>query len=93
MARKTTTIAREKSGGNVFADLGLPHREQELLKARHFWPDFAHSTLRLGIPAKIDCCSDRSPMSSVKYCVPVLSGIEVMVMANHNASAGANRPT
>ncbi len=24
----------EKSGGNVFADLGLPHPEQELLKAR-----------------------------------------------------------
>jgi len=24
----------QKSGGNVFADLGLPHPEQELLKAR-----------------------------------------------------------
>jgi predicted XRE-type DNA-binding protein len=34
MARKTTTIAHEKSSGNVFADLGLPHPEQELLKAR-----------------------------------------------------------
>ena len=34
MARKTTTIAVEKSSGNVFADLGLPHPEQELLKAR-----------------------------------------------------------
>ncbi len=33
MARKTTTIAYEKSRGNVFADLGLPHPEQELLKA------------------------------------------------------------
>jgi predicted XRE-type DNA-binding protein len=34
MAKKTTTIAYEKSSGNVFADLGLPHPEQELLKAR-----------------------------------------------------------
>jgi len=34
MARKTTTIAAEKSSGNVFADLDLPHPEQELLKAR-----------------------------------------------------------
>ena len=33
MARKTT-IAHQKSSGNVFADLGLPHPEQELLKAR-----------------------------------------------------------
>ena len=34
MAKKATTIAHEKSSGNVFADLGLPHPEQELLKAR-----------------------------------------------------------
>jgi predicted XRE-type DNA-binding protein len=34
MAKQTTTIAYEKSSGNVFADLGLPHPEQELLKAR-----------------------------------------------------------
>jgi predicted XRE-type DNA-binding protein len=27
-------IRSEKSSGNVFADLGLPHPEQELLKAR-----------------------------------------------------------
>ena len=33
MAKKTT-IAHEKSSGNVFADVGLPHPEQELLKAR-----------------------------------------------------------
>jgi predicted XRE-type DNA-binding protein len=33
MAKKTT-IAYEKSYGNVFADLGLPHPEQEFLKAR-----------------------------------------------------------
>ena len=33
MAKKTT-IAYEQSSGNVFADLGLPHPEQELLKAR-----------------------------------------------------------
>ncbi len=33
MAKKAT-IAYEKSSGNVFADLGLPHPEQELLKAR-----------------------------------------------------------
>jgi len=33
-AKQTTTIAYEKSSGNVFADLGLPHPEQELLKAR-----------------------------------------------------------
>jgi hypothetical protein len=29
-----TTIACEKSSGNVFADLGLPHPEREFLKAR-----------------------------------------------------------
>ena len=34
MTRRKTTIAYEKSSGNVFADLGLPHPEQELLKAR-----------------------------------------------------------
>ena len=34
MAKKTTTILHEESSGNVFADLGLPHPEQELLKAR-----------------------------------------------------------
>ncbi|MCX6543225.1 MAG: helix-turn-helix transcriptional regulator [Acidobacteria bacterium] len=34
MAKKSTTIAHEKSSGNVFADLGLPHLEQKLLKAR-----------------------------------------------------------
>jgi predicted XRE-type DNA-binding protein len=28
------TVKFEKSNGNVFADLGLPHPEQELLKAR-----------------------------------------------------------
>ena len=28
------SIRAEKSSGNVFADLGLPHREQELLKAK-----------------------------------------------------------
>ena len=33
MATKTTTITAEKSSGNVFADLGLPQPEQELLKA------------------------------------------------------------
>ena len=33
MAKKTT-IAYEKSSGNVFTDLDLPHPEQELLKAR-----------------------------------------------------------
>jgi predicted XRE-type DNA-binding protein len=35
--RQTKTTARRvritKSGGNIFADLGLPHPEQELLKA------------------------------------------------------------
>ena len=34
MPRKKATIDYEKSSGNVFADLGLPHPEQELLKAR-----------------------------------------------------------
>src|SRR5258708_22845859 len=28
------SIRMEKSGGNVFADLGVPHPEQELLKAK-----------------------------------------------------------
>ncbi|MDA1186002.1 MAG: hypothetical protein O2930_15340 [Acidobacteria bacterium] len=34
MPRKKTTIDRDKSSGNVFADLDLPHAEQDLLKAR-----------------------------------------------------------
>ena len=33
MPRKSTTVAREKSGGNVFADLGMPHPEKELAEA------------------------------------------------------------
>ena len=32
--RSKTAIRFEKSSGNVFADLGLPNPEQELLKAR-----------------------------------------------------------
>ena len=32
--RKKEIAKFEKSSGNVFADLGLPHPEQELLKAR-----------------------------------------------------------
>jgi|ERR1700685_952981 len=31
---RSNQIRAEKSSGNVFADLGLPHPEQELLKAR-----------------------------------------------------------
>ena len=31
---KETKIKAEKSSGNIFADIGLPHPEQELLKAR-----------------------------------------------------------
>jgi len=31
---RSSRIRSEKSSGNVFADLGLPHPEQELLKAR-----------------------------------------------------------
>src|SRR5712672_4574886 len=35
MAMRTKRSARaDRSSGNVFADLGLPHPEQELLKAR-----------------------------------------------------------
>ena len=34
MAKMSTTSKHEKSSGNVFTDLGLPHPEQELLKAR-----------------------------------------------------------
>jgi predicted XRE-type DNA-binding protein len=33
MPRTSTTVAREKSRGNVFADLGMPLPEQELVKA------------------------------------------------------------
>jgi predicted XRE-type DNA-binding protein len=33
MARKRHLVAYEESSGNVFADLGLPNPEQELLKA------------------------------------------------------------
>ncbi len=32
--RTKKPVRREKSSGNVFADLGLPHPEQELLKTR-----------------------------------------------------------
>jgi predicted XRE-type DNA-binding protein len=34
MPRKKTDIEHEKSSGNVFADLGVSHPEQELLKTR-----------------------------------------------------------
>lgn len=34
MAKKRTKIAAEQGSGNVFADLGLPNPEQELLKAK-----------------------------------------------------------
>ena len=34
MPTTKTKIRSEKSSGNVFKDLGLPHAEQELLKAR-----------------------------------------------------------
>ena len=35
MAKRTRKPVRsKKNSGNVFADLGLPHPEQELLKAR-----------------------------------------------------------
>jgi len=33
-AKARNVIKAEKSSGNVFADLGFPHPEQELLKAR-----------------------------------------------------------
>ena len=32
--RTKNTVRAEKSSGNVFADLGIPHPEQELLKAK-----------------------------------------------------------
>jgi predicted XRE-type DNA-binding protein len=32
--RRKTRVRGEVSGGNIFADLGLPNAEQELLKAR-----------------------------------------------------------
>ena len=34
MKRGTKRVGGEEGSGNVFADLGLPHAEQELLKAR-----------------------------------------------------------
>lgn len=34
MKKKNTRVWAERGSGNVFADLGLPHPEQELLKAR-----------------------------------------------------------
>jgi predicted XRE-type DNA-binding protein len=34
MKRRNTRIRAEEGSGNVFADLNLPHAEQELLKAR-----------------------------------------------------------
>jgi predicted XRE-type DNA-binding protein len=34
MKKKNTRVRAERSSGNVFTDLGLPHPEQELLKAR-----------------------------------------------------------
>src|SRR3954451_2220059 len=34
MMRKTARVRADVSSGNVFADLGLPNPEQELLKAR-----------------------------------------------------------
>jgi predicted XRE-type DNA-binding protein len=34
MAKRKTKVEFEESSGNVFEDLGFPHPEQELLKAR-----------------------------------------------------------
>jgi len=34
MAKNSNRIKVEKSSGNIFADLGLPHPERELLKAK-----------------------------------------------------------
>jgi len=34
MKKKSTRVRAERGSGNVFADFGLPHPEQELLKAR-----------------------------------------------------------
>ncbi len=34
MKRGTKRVGVEEGSGNVFADIGLPHAEQELLKAR-----------------------------------------------------------
>ncbi|MGA2978183.1 MAG: helix-turn-helix transcriptional regulator [Terriglobales bacterium] len=34
VAKKRSPIKPDKSTGNVFADLGLPHAEQKLLKAK-----------------------------------------------------------
>lgn len=34
MPKQVTAFTHETSSGNVFEDLGLPHPEQELLKAR-----------------------------------------------------------
>lgn len=34
MAKKPTTIAHKRGSDNIFADLGLPHPGQDLLKAR-----------------------------------------------------------
>ena len=34
MAKKKAKIEAEQGNGNVFADLGLPNPEQELLKAQ-----------------------------------------------------------
>jgi hypothetical protein len=66
MASKTTAIAYEKSSGNVFADLGLPHPEQKLLKARltlQIYRTIKASAARSGAPSR----ESENPCSGVLF--------------------------
>jgi predicted XRE-type DNA-binding protein len=87
MPRKSTTAARAKSTGNVFADLGIPHPEEELVKAcltlqvyrsiklRHLTPAQAGETLGLKQPQVSLLMRNRSRNFSVERLMDFLTAL------------------
>ena len=87
MPQKSTTVAREESSGNVFADLGMPHPEQELLKAcltlqiyrniksRHLTPAQAGGILGLKQPQASLLVRNRAGNFSVERLMGCLTAL------------------
>ena len=87
MPRKSTTVAREESSVNVFADLGMPHPEQELLKAcltlqiyrniksRHLTQAQAGEMLRIKQPQVSLLLRNRSGNFSVERLMEFLTAL------------------
>jgi len=87
MPKKSTTGAREENSGNVFADLGMPHPEQELLKAcltlqiyrniksRHLTPAQAGEILGLKQPQASLLVRNRAGNLSVERLMGCLTAL------------------